>query len=94
MVYLINYDLDEGTDEEYQDIENRLTELGAKRVLLSQWALDSPLTATELWRRIEDLFLFDRRVEGGVGDRLLIAAISLSRTRTTARNLITKLDTL
>ena len=50
MLYLISYDMEDGTSEEYEEVRERLLRLGAKKVLLSQWALNSPLTAPELWQ--------------------------------------------
>ena len=94
MLYLISYDMEDGTSEEYEEVRERLLRLGAKKVLLSQWASNSPLTAPELWQQIEDLFLFDTILKREIGDRLLIAAIDLTPTRTASRNLITELNAL
>ena len=94
MIYLINYDMEQGTREEYQAVEDKLLDMGAKRVLQSQWAINSSLTAPELWRKIEDLFDFALILKTDISDRVLIAAIDLSPTRTVARNLLAELDTL
>lgn len=37
--YLLSYDLDKPGDQNYTRLESRLLELGAKRVLFSQWVL-------------------------------------------------------
>jgi hypothetical protein len=45
--YLISYDLDK-PGQNYQRISARLIQHGAVRVLLSQWALKTTLSATQL----------------------------------------------
>jgi len=43
-LYLISYDLDK-PGQNYQQLINRLTQLGAKRVLYSQWLVTSAANA-------------------------------------------------
>lgn len=46
--YLISYDLDKPGAKNYARLETRLKELGARRVLFSQWVLDYSANAASL----------------------------------------------
>jgi hypothetical protein len=46
-LYWIGYDLDK-PGQKYQDLINRLTALGADRILLSDWLLESTNTAEQI----------------------------------------------
>jgi len=46
--YLISYDLTKDSADAYKALGEELTRLGAKRVLLSQWALRNAATAEQL----------------------------------------------
>lgn len=71
MLYLISYDLNV-PGQDYADLIRRLTELGAARVLYSQWVLRSQSKAIDI---ANDLLRFIDR-----NDRLLVSEIVLANT--------------
>ena len=63
--YLISYDIRQGN--EYDPILDVLTELGAVKILRSQWAVRSKLSVVELRDRVA--------VALSPGDRLLVSRL-------------------
>ena len=69
-VLVINYELGpDATPDDYSKLARTLADLGAKRLLLSSWAIRTPLTPAELGDRL-------RAVLGSRGDRLLIVQVA------------------
>jgi|HubBroStandDraft_5_1064220.scaffolds.fasta_scaffold541154_2 hypothetical protein len=48
MLYWIGYDLDK-PGQDYKDLLDRLRQLGAKRILKSDWLLESELVSQAIW---------------------------------------------
>jgi hypothetical protein len=68
MLYLISYDLRAGsTVTDYARINSAIEALGGRRVLLSQWAVRSPSSSTQLSTHLRE-FIDDN-------DRLLVTEI-------------------
>ena len=77
MKYLISYDLIEGEDRDYVEIYNALENLGAKRILESQWAVKCKYkTADELFEYLISLKSEDDEYLFIQGDILLVNALT------------------
>jgi len=67
--YLISYDLEQPpAKRDYAPLEARLAQIGARRVLYSEWIVDTPLTHTQLRDDLKKLLL--------PHDRILVVAIT------------------
>jgi CRISPR-associated endonuclease Cas2 len=78
-LYLISYDINEKDSFEYQKLWDRLKELGAARILYSEWALEADTDkAGYIYREIapltqeKDRLLVQELTKDAAWDKLLI----------------------
>ncbi|MFY9824183.1 MAG: hypothetical protein WAM82_22605 [Thermoanaerobaculia bacterium] len=68
MNYVVSYDLDHGTREEYEAIENNLTARGGVHWMKSTWKVPSTVDAKELLKSLKSLV--------GANGKMYVGAIS------------------
>ena len=91
-LYLISYDINEKDSFEYDALWQRLRELGAVRVLYSEWALEADVNqADTIYRQIapltqlKDRLLVQELTKDAVWDKLLVTDDSFRQLIATAR---------
>ena len=79
-LYLISYDIADKDKDEYEALWNKLEELGAEKILYSEWVLvDSVGNATEIYNKIapltrqSDRLLVQEVTKDARWDKLLIS---------------------
>ena len=67
MLYMISYDL-VTPGQQYEKLHQRITQLGGKKILKSQWILENSATADAIWKDL-------RPITDG-NDRLLVSELA------------------